>query len=217
MRHLTKAFSTWKSLSEKARHDNWRLETLRALARGEEKRKDAERQLSFAQQEIESLRAQVDRLSQCQQPREFILHPPDTLAISKETSRNLAGAQSERMADWDFDSLVTKWRGIVREQRQMRNGLAAQKPLPTTGLQTAFLPTAGGDVIIDSSFSTTLENGKSPDYNNEQLRDTDHAMLDQVMANNNVSEVYGGRTLMELRGDEFVAINGVVGVRMNGN
>ncbi len=131
MKHLTTAFNHWKALSEKQKQESWRLEILRAYAREQEKHKGTAARLEKAEQEVLHLRAQVDRLSKCQQPREFLLFPPSTVPIAHEAVQELSRVGLDSAA-LDYDRLVDKWKSVIQRNRKSSSGMPAQKPLPNT-------------------------------------------------------------------------------------
>jgi hypothetical protein len=116
-----------------------------------EKRKSVDAQLVRVQQEADHLRAQVEKLSSCQNPREFTLLPPETIPIARSASRELH-SQTSRFEDWDYDRLVQKWQGVVKSDRRNRGNMAAQRALPA-------IETHGG--FLNRNFSTpgVLANG----------------------------------------------------------
>ncbi len=130
MRHLEDTHKQWKGLSEQHRQDAWRLEILRAYARSEKKRKETEQALERASQEVESLKAQADQLSRCQQPREFLISPPTTIPVSRDLAREFGGKD---VSKWEYDRLVEKWRGVVRESRKAQRTLVDEGSLDGHG------------------------------------------------------------------------------------
>ena len=125
-KHLHDAFQAWKALPEKQKQETWRVESLHAYAREQGKRKEAETRLRRVEQEAQHLRAQVDQLSKCQQPREFVLFPPKTLPLPAETAKAASETIGFDTADWDYDRLVAKWKNRLQHDRNM----AGQIPLP---------------------------------------------------------------------------------------
>ncbi|KAI9812232.1 MAG: hypothetical protein M1832_000464, partial [Thelocarpon impressellum] len=132
--HVREAFSHWERLGEQDRKEAWRLEVLRAYAHEREQRTEAEAQLELAQQEIENLRIQLEKLNNYQQPRDFLLNPPATIPLSNETMKQLNGGASQDAADWDHARLVSKWMAVVRNNRRESGGLGGQRRLPDGGL-----------------------------------------------------------------------------------
>jgi len=139
MKHLTSAFNHWKVVPEKQRQESWRLEVLRAYAREQEKQKATAASLENAEQEVLHLRAQVEQLSKCQQPREFLLFPPASVPIPQDTIKEMSKAGLD-LAALDYDKLVDKWKAVMHRHRKPNAGMAAQKPLPDS---TTTTPSSG--------------------------------------------------------------------------
>jgi hypothetical protein len=122
-RHLDLAYQNWMMLSIEVKKHTWQLELTRAFVRESEKRKDLEAQLNRVQQEAEKLRAQNERLSSCQWPREFALFPPDTLPLPRDAARELdtmdKSYTSPDSSRWDYDQLVAKWKRVVMHDKSM--------------------------------------------------------------------------------------------------
>ncbi|KAI9844143.1 MAG: hypothetical protein M1837_005743 [Sclerophora amabilis] len=129
MRHVQDAFAHWKSLPEKHRQDVWRLEILRAYSREQDRRKEIEHELERTKQGAENLRAQVDQLSKCQHPREFLVHPVQTVPLPKETATELQNHLLGDPRDWEYESLVNKWKGVIQTSRRSTSGMNAQRSL----------------------------------------------------------------------------------------
>src|SRR5205085_11601174 len=89
LKHVVEAYNHWKALPEKQRIEFWRLEVQRAFARQAEKSREAQASIGRLRQENEHLRAQVDRLSRIQLPRELLIKPPITIPMSNEIFREL--------------------------------------------------------------------------------------------------------------------------------
>ena len=138
IKHAQDAYAHWNLQSDLQKYDGWRLEILRAYSREKEKRQELEARLEEALQDVAHCRAQVDRLSRCQQPREFILNPPSPMPISSETVKELSAASTAHQ-DWEYDRLLSKWKGVVQDHRRSVSGMAGQRPLAPSAL-----PSDGG-------------------------------------------------------------------------
>ncbi|KAI9799676.1 MAG: hypothetical protein M1825_004411 [Sarcosagium campestre] len=155
--HVSDAFNHWKTIPERQKQETWQLEILRSLSREREKRKRSEMQLEMANLEIEHCRAQVERMSNLQQPREFLRQTPASLPIAKEAVREV---QSEPGAslEWDYDRVLGKWKEVVQGTRQTGLGLSAQRQLsgaPYNGQGEAPMlgsPTVNGDFGAGDGF-----------------------------------------------------------------
>lgn len=123
LRHLDLSLKHWMDLSPSSQRELWQLEVTRAFARESEKRKKAEEQLLRAQQELNQLRTQLDRLASCQWPREFVLFPPNVLPISSDVARELdrgeSGLNAPESSRWDYDQLLSKWKRVVMHDKSI--------------------------------------------------------------------------------------------------
>lgn len=54
---------------------------------------------------------------------------PIVISLGSETTKEL-GKHGMDFRNWDYDRLIEKWRGVIREGRGVASGMAAQKPLP---------------------------------------------------------------------------------------
>ena len=125
--HIEHAYSHWQSLSKQQCSEAWSLETLRAFSQIRDTLTETAVSLEQACKELEHLRAENDKLSRCQQPREFIIRPPTLLPISSEAAKAVsanASTPDESKALFDFDHLMDKWKRVVRESRR---GMEAQR------------------------------------------------------------------------------------------
>ncbi len=122
--HLDSAYEQWLGLSEEDKARNWNLELCRAFVRERERNQGLERQLETAQQRIQHLETEYDRLSRCQLPRDYLLHPPNTVPISPSISKELSSRSLKSGAselNYDVDALLDKWKAEVkRTARPMR-------------------------------------------------------------------------------------------------
>ncbi|EER23854.1 hypothetical protein D8B26_002009 [Coccidioides posadasii str. Silveira] len=130
MRHLDLSLRHWMALAPHEQRNLWQLEITRAFVRETEKRKKLEQQLDRTQQEANQLRAQVEKLTSCQWPREFAIFPPNLLPLTPEVARELDDKESKlNRADasrWDYDTLVAKWKRVVMHDKSMgRSGVGA--------------------------------------------------------------------------------------------
>ena len=117
--HLQSAFEHWSQLSESQRQEAWILETLRSVSRANETKEHQKTELEAAQNRIRHLEAEYDRLSRCQLPREYLLHPPNTVpapaALMKEMQHASSHlyAQAAANVDYDADALLNKWLSLI--------------------------------------------------------------------------------------------------------
>ncbi|MCJ1253521.1 hypothetical protein MMC24_001333 [Lignoscripta atroalba] len=184
--HLTNAFKYWDELPEIQKQDIWQLESLRAYAREREQHKETRSRLERIEQETQNLRAQVDRLSRFQQPREFLLFPPTTIPISHEAARLMPGLGTDR--SWDYDQLLSKWKSRIQHQRSM------QRSLPPTDFSNP--PTSSQHHHLNgaSSHHTQNLNGDSHSY----LQDSsDDDLIDAPGDEDEDMHLNEGRTAMD--------------------
>jgi len=115
--HLDGAWEHWQTLSEEEKTSAWQLELCRAFVHEREAKQRLTTELEFAEQRIRHLEAEFDRMSRCQLPREYLLHPPNTAPISPTIAREMKsshlGADLARY-DYDADALLSKWKAEVK-------------------------------------------------------------------------------------------------------
>ena len=115
--HLENAYEHWTTMLEADKLASWNLEVSRAFIRDKEKREQLRSDLDTAEQRIRQLEAEYDRLSRCQLPREYILHPPKTVPMSQAVIREMKLSELKSGAyevDFDADALIGKWRSTVK-------------------------------------------------------------------------------------------------------
>ncbi|WEW58101.1 hypothetical protein PRK78_003568 [Emydomyces testavorans] len=130
IRHLDLSLRHWMALPPHEQRNLWQLEITRAFVRETDKRKMLEEQLERTQQEANQLRAQVEKLTSCQWPREFAIFPPNLLPLSPDVARELdekeSGMNSVESSRWDFDNVVARWKRVVMHDKSMgRSGVGA--------------------------------------------------------------------------------------------
>lgn len=128
MVHLQGAYEHWQIMAENDKAAAWNLEISRAFIREKEQRGQLKSDLEIAQQRNRHLEAEFDRLSRCQLPREYLLHPPNTIPLSSAVTREMklsdlsSGAYE---ANFDADALINKWKATVKATTRVH------KPAPT--------------------------------------------------------------------------------------
>ena len=126
--HLTGAWEHWQLLSEEDRSAAWNLELSRAFVREKEKKEQLRSELDQAQQRNRQLEAEYDRLSRCQLPREYLMHPPNTMPVSPAVMREMSSMDEHSEAfeaKYDAEALINKWKAQVKATTR------AHKPPPT--------------------------------------------------------------------------------------
>ena len=132
--HLSGAWEHWQSMTENDRASTWTLEILRAYTKTEEQKKQLQSELEASQQHARHLEAEYDRLSRCQLPREYLVHPPNTIRVPPETLREARPSHlksSMITPDYDAETLISKWRSTVRET--MRSSKIGQSSVFDSG------------------------------------------------------------------------------------
>ncbi|KAH0547939.1 hypothetical protein GP486_008320 [Trichoglossum hirsutum] len=227
IQHLHDAFNFWNALPEPKKNEYWRLEVLRGLSRGEEKRKEAQARLEQAEQEIEQLKAQVSRLTRLQRPDELILNPTSALSITAATARELGTDPSANLCNWDYDRLISKWKAAIQENRRLGFGMAGQRYLPGTPQSTGF-PTAGGSAggMMANGASQFMDEDDEDDEDDD-LGDMDdgeqhgqssqrapRAMMDRSVLDGALGGNAGGMAIDCMDGQNDVNSEGFLGGRM---
>lgn len=148
--HLDGAYEHWQTLSEAEQSSAWNLELSRAFVKGQEQKQQLKDDLDIAEQRIRHLEAEYDRLSQCQLPREYLLHPPNTIPIPRSVAREvnsstLGGSQASGL-EYDAEALLNKWRAEVKAvSRPHRPPSARPHYVETTRNQLK------GDILLNGS------------------------------------------------------------------
>lgn len=125
--HLSNAYSAWTKLSEAQQRQAWHLEGLRAFAQEQQDHGDTHVKLVRLEQECANMRLQLQRLNECQQPREYLLYPPNQLPVSRETASLLVErAGTEQL---EFDALVNKWKSRVQSYQATQKPLQPDRPM----------------------------------------------------------------------------------------
>ena len=115
--HLQGAYEHWRLMSKSDQQSTWTLEILRAYSRERDANATLTADLERSEQHARHLEAQYDRLSRCQLPREWMLHPPNTVHVPSTLKPNLSdltsGAADPDIA-FDADVLLNKWKAVVQ-------------------------------------------------------------------------------------------------------
>jgi len=120
--HIQDAYNHWTHQGERTRQEYWQIEVLRCYARADDRRREAEAQLENARRDIEYLKAKrwTSGASDAS---------PVVIKLGSDTTKEL-GKLGMDFRNWDYDRLIEKWRGVVRESRASASGMASQRPLP---------------------------------------------------------------------------------------
>lgn len=116
--HLQGAYEHWEhSMSASERAAAWNLELCRAYATASKAKQQYSGELEDCRHRIRHLEAEYDRLSRCQLPRDYLLHPPQTLPIPTAAFKDAEGTSSgSAFAEmkYDADSILERWRTTVK-------------------------------------------------------------------------------------------------------
>ncbi|KAG8532791.1 uncharacterized protein KY384_002669 [Bacidia gigantensis] len=118
-KHLETSFNEWSKLSDVERRDAWQYECARAFAREQERHQASIRKLDLQEQEIQLLKARLDRSSQEDGESQRCLYPLTITRLSKETVNYLPAS-----LDLEFRDHIARWREKLRIARSI------QQPLP---------------------------------------------------------------------------------------
>lgn len=180
--HLDGAYEHWQTLSDSEQNSAWSLELSRAFVHEREQRQQLKDDLELAQQRIRHLEAEYERMSQCQLPREYLLHPPNTIPITASVARDVSSKTSRSEAaefGYDAGALLNKWRAEVKAvSRPHRPASAQPHHIETTRNQLK------GDMLLNGSVFGI--NGAMP-------RDPDSlSRMNQPAENHDTSRNLGG-------------------------
>ena len=222
--HLNNAFSTWMSLPDSRKQEIWHLESLRALAREQQNHAETQLKVQRLEQEAAHLRAQLDRLSDCQQPREFLLYPPTTLPLSRKAADAMSEITSSK--DWDADALLEKWTFRLRSHRGIQKPLPDLEQEPSTAAVAPMHSTNNGSSAGGKVFQAQpTTNGHVPSYTlGQQPGDEDVSDSDLMDAPGEEDEDIAGQNgelaglldpkLRERRGDMMQGVESSFGGRV---
>ena len=121
--HLNKSFAAWRGLPESKQRETWHLEALRAFAREQQDHEETKAKMSKQEADIAHLRLQLNRLNDCQQPREFLMSPPGRMQVSREAAYVVSNKSSE--LPLDSEALIAKWTARVQSNSSFQRSLPA--------------------------------------------------------------------------------------------
>nr|POE75513.1 hypothetical protein CFP56_53625 [Quercus suber] len=116
--HVQGAYEHWEqSLSDAERAAAWNLELCRGYTTVNRSRQDYMAQLEASKNRVRHLEIEYDRLSRCQLPRDYLLHPPHTVPVTnstlKEAKATPSGTTFAQM-NYDPDVILKRWRETVK-------------------------------------------------------------------------------------------------------
>lgn len=154
--HLQGAWEHWHSMSDQEKTSAWNLELSRAYVSEKGRSNDLRQELDHAQQRIQHLEAEYDRLSRCQLPREYLLHPPKTMPVTPGVMREMRTSHSHTAAaeaDYDAEALLEKWKTAVRSTARPAKQHTASSSAPH--MQPYIVETQRnpmrGDIVLNGS------------------------------------------------------------------
>lgn len=145
--HLNAAFAHWCTLSPQIQSEIWRLQLAKAVGQKDQIIAKLKGDQEKILQENAHLRAQVDQLSRCQQPKEFQMMPPSTIPISARVAVEISeiglrgGGVGLNISDKDapiedlVKTAVGRWLDIVQKSRtnaSIAGEVAQRSALPPT-------------------------------------------------------------------------------------
>lgn len=122
--HLAGAWEHWQSLTDKDRTAVWNLEILRSVSRGQQQQGQLRNRLEQSEQRVRHLEAEFDRLSRCQLPREYLMHPPNTTPVPTNVLREVRPSQFKSdvaTMGYDAEAILNKWRSTIRATTRKPN------------------------------------------------------------------------------------------------
>ena len=177
-KHLEKSYMLWVGLPESQKKDLWHIEVMQAFIREGKAHGKTHIKLDNAELEAANLRIQLDRLNECQQPREYLLFPPNQLPVSRETA-NLVASDSQNIL-LDYEKLVEKWKARIQTNRSTQKSL----PAPTHSTPTSARHTNGVSAYAPKHMieGPQLQDGASEDDLMDALGEEDDELNGQVRA-----------------------------------
>jgi hypothetical protein len=126
--HLQQAWEVWKMTPEHQKSAQWHLEVLRAYSNAQDERIELSKKLVLAESQNNHLKIQLERLNECQQPKEFTFQIPTLHSVDEATTKILISQKADIAPD--RETLITKWTNVVKENSKF------QRALPDIGLGT---------------------------------------------------------------------------------
>jgi hypothetical protein len=140
-KHLQAVFGHWACLSQPTKAELWHLKLARAMGHKDHIISCLKSHAEQIQQENTHLRAQVEQLSRCQQPREFQTMPPSTIPISNKALIEIYNLSTEvqpvglTIKDKEeplevvVEQAISRWLTVVQSIKQAQSGLTSQQVL----------------------------------------------------------------------------------------
>ena len=119
--HIGEAWRHWTMLDMPNRRNAWTLTILRAYTRAETSRKEVHATMNVIQKQVEHLSKGLAKASNDYSMfRDKGLPPSTILTNMRLSTETLVGIyrQGVDIENWDYDALLGKWNGIVKEERE---------------------------------------------------------------------------------------------------
>ncbi|KAK5724488.1 hypothetical protein LTR15_004533 [Elasticomyces elasticus] len=180
--HASAAYEHWQTMSDFEKNAAWSLEVCRAYVRAQDRTHHIQREYDEAKTRIRHLEAEYQRLSMCQLPREYLLHPPNTLPTSSGIMNELGNAQYPTVAadaNYDADALLNTWRTTVRATKRRQPAVPLQPTHTSTSATYTETPSdrnLQSDMLLNGSVfgvngpmprTTDPTRGRDPDLDYE--------------------------------------------------
>lgn len=152
--HLSGAWEHWEAMSESDRASAWQLEILRSYTRAQERNRNYKTELEHAQQHIRHLEAEYDRLSRCQLPRDYLMHPPNTTPISPAVMREVRSTKLRSGADevgYNAGALIEKWRSAIKNTMRAARTSQPVRRSNQSPPPKSYESTLGDDFVINGA------------------------------------------------------------------
>ena len=119
--HLTQVWELWKSIPESQKTQQWHLEALRAISAAEPERKKLSDTIAQLKGEKAHLSIQIQRLNECQQPKEYTYKIPTYHNITSEANKKLGTNTADGFLD--PETLIDKWMTVAMESNKTQTAL----------------------------------------------------------------------------------------------
>lgn len=128
--HLNLSYHHWQGITDRQRQEAWQLEILRVYSTAEEGRKNLQKKLDVAMRANDQLRKELEDMRHARdfgEPLPVTALPPVAAGTASKMLEDGSDAQQ-----WDYDSLLDKWKDAIKEGRRTTHGMAAQRRLSAT-------------------------------------------------------------------------------------
>lgn len=119
--HIFEAWRHWNTLDSKTRQQTWTLSILRSYTRAETARKEASATMDVLRKQVEHLAAELAKASNDYSMWRDKGLPPSTILTNMRLSNETLVSiyrQGVDVRNWDYDGLVGKWKGVVKDERE---------------------------------------------------------------------------------------------------